>query len=734
MTTLVVVESPNKIAKIEKCLGPGFRVVATVGHFRDLPERTLGIELGTWTPQYVALKGKEGVIEKLRRAVRTASTVLLATDADREGEAIAWHVAQALGLRDPRRIRFQAITPSALRAALKAPTQIDLNLVNAQQARRLLDRVVGYEISPLLSQFGPAHSAGRVQSAALHLVVERERARLAFKPTEYWMIAATYSNGMRAELAKETNSNWVPQRIATEAEAEAIKRELSSHASHVVDALQVRQAERRPLPPFTTATLQQAASAQLKLKPGQTMDLAQELFELGAITYHRTDSVSLSDEAIKMARAFLEREHPSALAPEPVHYRNSDAAQEAHEAVRPTAVTLDDIALTTAQENLFSLIARRFLASQCRPAVLEHTTVVLRAGTRRLIARGVVVKLQSFLVFLGDDEERAAERHEGTADDDNALPVLSRGESLRLKAVAVRGDQTRPPPRFTQATLVRELQRTGIGRPSTFAATVEVLFERRYVTESKLGLEPGPRGFLVDAALGVAFPDVVRADYTAAMEAQLDLVAEGALDWRGALSRWHARFATSLSNAAASLRRFTQEQRQLIESVGEAARATGKACPLCSAELQLRKGSKGSFHSCSAWPKCNYRGDPTAVASSGRCPQCSGRMEEQSGRYGRYARCLNRACTGTIDLALVTAEPCPRCAQPLKDRGEFLACSGRPSCEFTVDVAALREAKTAGTKCSRCGNWMVRRRGAKGPFLACVAFPKCRETASVGLR
>ncbi|MDP1918901.1 MAG: type I DNA topoisomerase [Myxococcales bacterium] len=730
MKTLVVVESPNKIAKISKCLGPSFTVVATIGHFRDLPERDLGVDVASFALKYETLPGKEGVLAKLREAARGASEVLLGTDADREGEAIAWHVAQVLGLSSPRRIRFQELTPAALKKAVAAAGPLDNNLVDAQQARRVLDRLVGYQVSPLLSVFGPQHSAGRVQSAALHLVVEREKAREAFKPEAYWTVTANYAAGFSAIAAlKDSKGAWAAARFRQQADADlALSR--ARAAKHRVEALETKPTERAPRPPFTTATLQQAASAQLGMKPAETMAVAQSLFEKGAISYHRTDSVSLSAEAIAMARAFLARDYPEALPAEPVKYRNADSAQEAHEAIRPTAMQLEaDVHLDEREEQLFSLINRRFLACQCRPARLDVTTVRTVAADVRFLARGTVVRFESFLRYAAEDETTAAAQHEGTAEDEAALPPLKLEQELAVASIAAKGDKTKPQPRFTQATLIRELQRTGIGRPSTYAATVTLLFERRYLLEEKKAVAPTPRGRLVDGALSAAFPDVVATEYTARLEAQLDEVAAGKLRWKAALGTWHVGFAKQLAEASGVLQRFAREHVTLVDAVGEASKSTGKPCPKCTKELILRQGSKGAFISCSGWPACDYRADPSARPSALKCPTCSSPMTEQDGKFGRYARCSVSGCTGRVDQSVTTQEECPRCHAPLKDKGAFLGCSNYPTCNFTVDAKALAHARKTGALCPKCGRLMVQRKGAKGPFLACIGYPECRHTA-----
>lgn len=737
MTTLVICESPNKIKSLQKYLGSGYRVAATVGHFRDLPEKALGIDTRSWDVSYVLLPGKEGVAVKLREAARGCSDVLLGTDKDREGEAIAWHVAQELRLRSPRRLRFDAITAKSIKAALAAVGPLDQHLVDAQQARRVLDRLVGYQVSPLLAVFGPGHSAGRVQSAALHLVVEREKARKAFKVEVSYGVVAEYAGGFTATLVQlDEKKKWVPLRVTDRREAERLTVALSKGPNpHRVEAVEVREVLRKPKAPFTTSTLLQAASAQLNLRPAETMATAQQLFELGVITYHRTDSVTLSDDAIAMAREFIAREHPPALPSEPVRYRNAAAAQEAHEAIRPTAMQLEsDVKLSAEQESLYSLINLRFIASQCQPAVLEETVALLVSNEHSLIARGTAVKFDSFLKFVAEDEETVEARAEAAAVGDASsarLPSMKHGDEHRFVRLTPKEQKTSAPPRFTQATLVKALEASGIGRPATYPTIFVVLFERRYLVEEGKALVPTDRGVLVDGALAVAMPDVVATDYTARLEAELDEIAHGKRRWKDALTSWHQDFSRRLVAAPAALQRFAQENKSLIDAIGEAPKALGKPCPQCGKELQLRTGSKGPFISCSGFPSCEYRADPSSRPSTHRCPKCAGAMTEQDGKFGRFASCNNRACEGRLDATVVTAEKCPRCNKPLRDKGAFLGCSDYPRCNFTVDAKALERAKKSGAKCSKCSSLMVERKGAKGPFLSCLRYPDCKETAQV---
>lgn len=737
MTRLMVVESPNKIGKVQKCLGPGWRVVATVGHFRDLPPAALGVDTTTWQPTWVVDPQKQSVVERLKEAAARADGVFIATDGDREGEGIAWHVLEVMGqhARSARRVKFEALTAAVIQRAVAGAGNLDRNLVAAQQARRILDRVVGYSVSPLLRSFGGNHSAGRVQSATLHLVVAREKEREAFQAVPYWTLTAHYREGFSARWAEQDSSGrWAAARFGSQKAALAVEAELR-HEAHKVEDLETARVERRPKPPFTTSTLAQAASAELGLAPGRTMALAQTLFEAGAITYHRTDSVTLSPEAVAMAREWLAGNHPKALPPEPVLYRNAETAQEAHEAIRPTAVVLDaETRLQPDAELLFSLIARRFLASQCKPALFERTVARVSAGKHTLVASGQVLIEPSFLAFMEEDEDAVAARAEAENPRDGEerrLPRLVVAQQLELARVDRQGDETKPPPRFTQATLVREMERTGIGRPSTYASTVQTLFARDYLGELKKSVMPTPRGRVIDSVLELAFPSIVQSGFTAELEQQLDEVALGRRSASATLTAWHAGFARQLASAAGVIGAWYSAHQKLVEEVSGAPRTTGKACPRCGKELLLKTGARGVFLACSGYAAsggCSYAADPSARSSTRRCPKCDGAMEEQDGRFGVWARCLSAGCDGRVDAAVVTQHHCPLCAAALRDKGNFLGCTGFPGCRFSVDKKAWERALKKGRSCPDCRRPLIERRGARGKFLACSGYPSCRHT------
>ncbi|WP_342382210.1 type I DNA topoisomerase (plasmid) [Myxococcus stipitatus] len=723
---LVVVESPNKKKSIQKYLGDGYTVEATVGHFRDLPKEELGVDLNTFDPTYVVTEGKEAVLSRLKAVAAKADEVILATDADREGEAIAWHIAEVLRLKKPKRVKFIEITAKALTAAVAAPGSIDQALVDAQQARRILDRIVGFQASPLLSPFGSGNSAGRVQSATLHLVCARELAREAFKVKPYWTLSSSYTNGLSAKYGSVSEEGKVEDtRFETEEEARAV--EQRARGPHTVTGLEKKPAARKPKPPFTTSTLQQAASVALHLSPDATMSLAQSLFEKGAITYHRTDSTALSEDAIEMARAFIARDYPEALPSSPPRYAPKGDAQGAHEAIRPT--TLDVVVpedLTEEESSLYELIRLRFLCCQCKPAELE-TTIVSLTGPGATIwrARGSILRFPSFLKYLNKDEDETSDEEEPR------LPQVAQGEVLDLKDIVVTKRETTPPPRFTKATLVKEMERVGIGRPSTYAATLEVLFEKRkYLAEEKSFVVPTQKGRLIDEALASAFADLVSADYTAKLEVVLDQISEGAKKWQPELRSWYAGFTSLIAAAPPKVAAVVTAHPELAATLPQAPRATDKQCPLCTKQLFQRSSKGRDFLSCSGYPACTFIADVSFKPHTSPCPVCAAPMIEQAGKYGPYARCTKKGCEGKKDLTEATGEPCPICSSPTKDRGDFLSCSKFPECKGSWDKKGLAEAKKANHTCSKCKRLLVPKKNQKGKFWGCSGYPACSHIES----
>lgn len=764
---LVIVESPNKKATIKKYLGPGYEVLATAGHFRDLPKKALGVDTTTFTPTYEVSEEKASFLASIRKAAREAEAVLLATDADREGEAIAWHLVDELRLKKAQRIRFTEITPKALAAAVAAAGPVDMHLVDAQQARRIIDRFVGYQLSPLLAPFGKGHSAGRVQSATLHLVVARELEREAHVVTAYWTLSAKCDNGLTARYAPVRADDEEDVQLHSEEAAAAVL--ARARGPHVVSAVETKPVERRPKPPFTTSTLQQAASVALKLKPDATMDVAQSLFERGHITYHRTDSVAVSADAAAMARAWLSQHFPEALPPEPPVYKSKASSQGAHECLRPTALDSDSPEGLAGDElRLYALIRTRFLASQCAPAKLSATVVTITSGDTTWRARGTTVLFDSFLRLSAADEDAPEKAADGK---ESNLPVVDVGQVLNVLSIDSKRQETKPPPRYTEATLVKAMESEGIGRPSTFANTIHVLFTREYLApaDDKYVL-PTARGRLIDSVLTTAFPALVAPDYTRRLEETLDDVAGGTRPWRAELGTWYRSWEAQLQAAGPLFSLELQKRPELAtQAAADAPKPTGKPCPLCGKELFLRAGKKGPFLSCNGYPSCAYSADPSAKPSATPCPLCAGPMNElvgehgpyarclkreckglvdlrpvkvsekpcpkcggptheRDGKYGPYARCANRECGGIVDLKPPAAEACPVCAGPMQDKGDFLSCARYPNCRGSWDKKALAAAKKANRTCPACNTrLLVTRKGPKGAFVACSGYPTCRH-------
>jgi DNA topoisomerase I len=769
--SLVVVESPHKAKTIQKYLGPDYVVLPTVGHFRDLPERDLGIDLATMAPTYVVDEDKRAVLAAIRKAAKTASTVYLASDADREGEAIAWHLREELALKSAKRMRATEITPSALQAALAAAGALDEALVDAQQMRRCLDRLVGYQLSPELRPFGPNHSAGRVQTAALHLIVTRELAREAHVPVPYWSLTARYAKGFSAKYHPSKTpapdaADGPPEeaRIHSEAEAAAILER--ARGPHVVAGVHEAPSPRRPKPPFTTSTLQQAAARLLKLAADETMGLAQRLFEGGHISYHRSDSVAVSDDASRMAREWLLRTYPAAVPEVAPVYRQKSTAQGAHECIRPTSLDVGATATLQGQElELYELIRARFVASQCQPAVYATTTITIRSGDTTWEAGGSVVTFDSYLnpKIAGDVAEEADKTEEATPN----LPAVAVGETLDLAGLDSKRRETTAPPRYTKASLVKAIDSADIGRPSTTAATIATLLRRDYIALAKEDYVATPRGRLIDGVLSAAFPALVEASYTANLEALLDEVAEGRKSGRAELLRWYGPWTAELAAAKPLLAAEAAKHPEFAKDASATPQPTGKSCPLCGKELLLRQGKNGPFHVCSARPACHYTGDTSARPSDAKCPKCTGPMEavdgpkgpyarclrrceggvldlrprkasdklcpkcngpmsEREGKYGPFARCDKPGCDGLVDLRPPAAEPCPVCGGAMRDKGDFLSCASYPTCKGTWDKQGLAAAKKANKHCPKCKTRLLAtRKTPSGSFVGCSGYPAC---------
>ncbi|MEW6297997.1 MAG: type I DNA topoisomerase, partial [Thermodesulfobacteriota bacterium] len=657
---LVIVESPAKAKTIGKYLGRDYQVKASVGHIMDLPKNKLGVDIEHgFTAEYHVIQGKAKVVEELRKAAKDKETIYLASDPDREGEAIAWHVAEKVVKRGKRvkRLLLNEITKKAVQEAIKNPAELNRDLYEAQIARRVLDRLVGYQISPLLwKKVRRGLSAGRVQSVAVRILTEREREIQAFVPEEYWSIIADLEGRtpppFEARLVK-VNDRRIDNktaRIASEAEAKEILAHLEG-ADWVVAKVEKRDRRRNPPPPFITSRLQQEAARKLGYSPARTMGIAQRLYmgvelgdegAVGLITYMRTDSPRISPDMTNAARAYLSETYGDRYVPErPNVYRSAKTAQEAHEAIRPTSLEYppDRVApyLSREELNLYTLIWNRFLASQMAPALFEQTSVDITANACTFRASGQVLRFDGFLRVYREGKDDKADEDD---DDERQLPPLQEGDRLRLLRLTPNQHFTQPPPRFTQATLIKELEERGIGRPSTYASIMETILNKEYVQEDEQRrLRPTQLGMLVTDLLVGSFPDILNVEFTAGMEEVLDKIEEGQEDWRRAIERFYRPFSADLERADREMRD--------VKGTGE---PTGIACESCEGgEMMIRWGRNGEFLACSNYPRCkatsNFARDDQGriialekeqVLTDEACEKCGRPMQVRFGRYGKF--------------------------------------------------------------------------------------------------
>jgi len=711
---LVIVESPAKAKTIGKYLGRDYQVKASVGHIMDLPKNKLGVDVHNgFAAEYHVIQGKAKVVEELRKAAKDKECIYLASDPDREGEAIAWHIAEKLDKKGKkvRRLLLNEITEKAVQEAVKRPAELNRELYESQIARRVLDRLVGYQISPLLwKKVRRGLSAGRVQSVAVRVITEREREVQAFVPEEYWSIIANLEGKLppafAARLAKVGDKRLETKtfRLATEAEAKEILAHLEG-AEWTVAKVEKRDRRRNPAPPFITSRLQQEASRKLGYSPARTMGIAQRLYmgvalgaegSVGLITYMRTDSPRLSPEMTAVARAYINDTYGDSYVPErPNVYRSAKTAQEAHEAIRPTSLEYapERVApyLSREELNLYTLIWHRFLASQMAPALFEQTSVDISANQCTFRATGQVLRFDGFLrVYMEGKDDKTTDED----DDETQLPPLSEGEVLRLLQLTPNQHFTQPPPRFTQATLIKELEEKGIGRPSTYASIMETILNKEYVQEDEQRrLQPTQLGMLVTDLLVESFPDILNVEFTAGMEAVLDQIEDGQEDWRRAIERFYRPFSADLERAEKEMRD--------VKGSGE---PTAIACTECAdGKMTIRWGRNGEFLACSNYPQCKSTSNFTRDERGQIVPQ----EKEQ----------------------ILTDETCEKCGKPMQVRfsryGKFLGCSGYPECSNIRKPGT--PVKSLGVQCPECheGDLLQKwsRRGKV--FYSCSRYPKC---------
>jgi DNA topoisomerase-1 len=707
--SLIIVESPAKTKTLKGFLGRDYAVEASMGHVRDLPASKLGVDVDNdFQPTYEPLKDRKDVLSKLAAAAKGADTIYLASDPDREGEAIAWHIANALKIKPERlrRIQFNEITKSAVEEALRNPRQIDQPRVDAQQARRVLDRLVGYKISPVLwRKVKKGLSAGRVQSVAVRLIVDRERQIVAFVPVEYWSLTATLTpqhlkkqHPFDAALTQFQNKKI---ELKNQGDADRVLSDLRG-APYRVATVKKSERQRRPSAPFITSTLQQEAARKLGFSSKRTMTVAQQLYEgidlgsdggqVGLITYMRTDSTRIAQEAQVAAKQFIQTTYGPEYSPERFNvYKSKGAAQDAHEAVRPTSVfrVPEDIKshLNSDQYKLYRLIWLRFVASQMKPAILDVVTADIAAREYTFRATGSTIKFDGFLRVYSEGKDDVNQ-----VDDEEKppLPPLTEGQDLDLLKLTPKQHFTEPPPRFTEATLVKELEAQGIGRPSTYASIISTIQDRGYAELTEKKFHPTELGMIVTDLLVKHFPEILSVQFTSAMEDKLDNIEEGRQDWVALMHEFYGPFAKTLADAETGMEKFANK----VDMV----------CPNCGSQMVEKFGRFGKFLSCSNYPECKYihREAPGATAD---------------GTDGAAAA-----------PAVVESDiPCPNCGKLLVQKrgrfGTFLGCPGYPDCKYIHKAAP----KTTGVPCAECGKGeMVERSSRKGVFYSCSRYPDCK--------
>jgi len=693
---LIIVESPAKARTIKNFLGKGYEVIASKGHIRDLPKSRFGItideEKNEIIPTYSIAKENQPTVKEIKAKADKADTIYIATDEDREGEAIGWHIAHAIK-KDPEelpRIVFHEITKTAIKHALESARQIDMNMVNAQQARRLLDRIVGYKLSPLLSsKIQKGLSGGRVQSSTLKLIVDREREIKAFVPQEYWSIDTKFKTDIDANLIKFEDKKIEKLSIKTKEEAEHITDTIKNDTFSIAK-IETKQRKTSTPPPFMTSTLQQNASSKLGFSPKRTMSIAQKLYEgvqtpngvSGVITYMRTDSLNIAAEAITAVRDTIKEKYGEKYLPnKPKYYtKKAKGAQEAHEAIRPTMLDFTpEIAaqyLKGEEAKLYKLIYERFMACQMADALFEQQSITFKGEKAEFKATGRKLLFDGFYKVLGNEDK------------DKLLPTLKEGEGAEIESIKPTQHFTEPPARYSEASLIKKMEAEGIGRPSTYAPTIATLMNRTYIEVEKKQLIPTEVAFTVIDILEKNFANIVDSQFTAKMEEELDEIAEGKVDWKKLLIDFYKEFMTKI-----------EEGKKNIASQ-KSAKPIGRNCPECGSELLLRKGRFGEFIACSGFPKCKY----TEQINEDGTTQPNKKEEELAG------------------------EKCEKCGAEMVVKqgrnGKFLACSAYPKCKNTKSLAS--EQKISAVPCPKCGGKLIWKQSRRGAFWGCENYPTCK--------
>ncbi len=770
---LVIVESPAKAKTINKYLGDDYKVMASIGHIKDLPMKDLGVDVDNdFEPTYVIIpdkkkRGNKKTVSELKKAAKASEAIYLAADPDREGEAICQHLAEELTKRNKKpvyRVMFNEITKKAIQDAFKEPQEVDTNLVNAQQARRILDRLVGYKVSPILwKTVGGRLSAGRVQTVAVRMIVEREREIEAFKKTEYWSVLANLGAGLpptfdsklrkvddlTVKLGKfDVDLKKTETHIQNEKDAKSIVDEIKGE-DFVVEKVTKRERKRNPTPPFTTSKLQQDAARRFGFTAKRTMSIAQKLYEgielgsegaVGLITYMRTDSTRVSDDALNNAREFIDKSFGEKYLPKKSkNYKTKKDAQDAHEAIRPTDAnrtpeSLEKL-LTPEMLKLYTLIWQRFVASQMTPALFDRTTIDIKAGRFGFRSTGSVQKFDGFLKVYQEAKSSTAKND----DKDLTLPAVEEGETLKLNEIKPNQHFTEPPPRYSEATLVKALEEKGIGRPSTYAAIMTTILSREYVEKVEKRFHPTALGTTVNDLLVECFDDLFNETYTARMEDRLDEIEEGELDWRKALEGFYKRFSVDL-----------EEAKENIKGKKKQAIPTDEKCEKCGAGMVIKFGRYGQFLACETYPECKNtrevakKGDADSEGESDGekeeiqdCELCGKEMALKRGRYGAFYGCTGYPeCKNIRKIAKGDQKPapppveldeeCPKDGAKLVRRtgrfGEFVSCSNYPKCKYI-------QQEKIGMKCTSetCekGEIVIKKSRRGKQFYGCDQYPDC---------
>ncbi len=688
MSKLVIVESPAKAKTIRKYLGDGYEVIASMGHIRDLPSQDIGVDVqNNFSPRYISIPGKGKLIREIKAAAAASDGVYLATDPDREGEAISWHLAHILKL-DPglkNRVTFDEITRKGISQGMAAPRSINMDLVDAQQARRVLDRLVGYKLSPFLWRtVKPGLSAGRVQSVAVRLIVDREREIENFKPEEYWILDAQLQTERgRRFTAHFWGIDGKKTALTSQQQTDAVRAGLENAVYTVTKVVEGKR-KKSPAPPFITSTLQQEASRRLGFTAARTMRAAQTLYEgvdiagqgtMGLITYMRTDSLRLSDEAVAAARSFISGQWGQNYLPAaPRHYKGRAGAQDAHEAIRPTNPSITpDIAeqsISGDQAKLYRLIWNRFIACQMADCLQDTVNADVQAANCTFKASGYRVSFDGFTALYEEAQDEKAQK-------ESMLPPLREGETLCLQELKGEQKFTQPPARYSEASLIKALEENGIGRPSTYAPIISTVLDRGYVERDKKQLRPTQLGLVVNDLMSEQFPSIVDVKFSAQMEDNLDTVEQGSAQWKTVIGDFYGDFAQSLTDA---------EERMRGQKVHVPEEESDEVCELCGRKMVIKTGRYGKFLACPGYPEC-HNTKPITKETPGVCPLCGGRVLARKSKRGRiYYGCEKNPTCGFMTWDEPVAEKCPTCGSSLLKKGSQLHCS-KPDCDYTRTLA-----------------------------------------------